>query len=98
MKVNIKQLNKKIKKLPIENPFDFTDYLPNQNEESEIDFGLFFELAEENKIIYNQTPVNTSIEDMEKLRNGFYMNNYFSLGDKGEIDTNRFFKDMRQIR
>ena len=59
----------------------------------DIDLGLFFELAGENKIIYNQTPVNTLIEAMEKPRNVFFMNGYFSLGDDGEIYTNRFFKD-----
>ena len=36
-----------------ENPFDFTDYLEMQKGENEIDLGLFFKLAEENKIIYN---------------------------------------------
>ena len=54
--------NKQLRK---ENPFDFTDYVEKQKEENEIDLGLFLELAEENKIIYNQTPVNTLIEDME---------------------------------
>ena len=29
---------------------------------------------------------------MEKLNNG-----YFSLGDEGEIDTNRFFKDIDEL-
>ena len=30
---------------------------------------------------------------MEKLKNGFFTNGYISLGDDGENDTNRFFKD-----
>ena len=34
---------------------------------------------------------------MEKLRNGFFTNGYFSLGDKGETDTNRFFKDSNEL-
>ena len=89
VKLKIKKLKKNIKKLPIENPFDFTEFFENQNEENEIDLALFLELAE-NKIIYNQTPVNALIEDMEKLENGFFANGYFSLGDDGEIDTNRF--------
>ena len=97
VKLKIKQLKKKIKNIPKENPFDFTDYVKKQKEESEIDLGLFLELAEENKIIYNQTPVNTLIEDMEKLKNGFFTNGYFSLGDDGEIDTNRFFKDSDEL-
>ena len=91
VKLKIKQLKKKIKNLPIENPFDFTEYVENQKEENEIDLGLFLELAEENKIIYNQTPVSTLIEDMEKLKNGFFTNGYFTLGEEGEIDINRFF-------
>ena len=86
--------NKQLRK---ENPFDFTDYVEKQKEENEIDLGLFLELAEENKIIYNQTPVNTLIENMEKLKNGFFTNGYFSLGDDGEIDTNRFFKDSDEL-
>ena len=34
---------------------------------------------------------------MEKLRNGFFTNGYFSLGDEGGIDTNRFFKDSKEL-
>ena len=41
VKLNIKQLKKKIKKIPVENPFDFTDYVEKQKEENEIDLGLF---------------------------------------------------------
>ena len=91
VKSKIKQLKKKIKILPVENPFDFTEYVEDQKEENQIDLGLFLELAEENKIIYNQVSVNTLIEDTEKLKNGFFTNGYFTLGDEGEIDTNRFF-------
>ena len=97
VKSKIKQLKKKIKILPVENPFDFTEYVENQKEENEIDLGLFLELAEENKIIYNQVPVNTLIEDTEKLKNGFFTNGYFTLGEEGEIDTNRFFKDSNEL-
>ena len=85
------------KQLRTENPFDFTEYVEKQNEENEIDLGLFLELAEENKIIYNQIPVNTLIEDMEKLKNGFFTIGYFTLGDDGEIDTNRFFKNSDEL-
>ena len=66
VKLKIKQLKNKIKKLPKENPFDFTDIIEKQKEENEIDLGLFLELAEENKIVYSQVPVTTLIEDMEK--------------------------------
>ena len=97
VKQKIKQLKKKIKNLPVENPFDFIDYVEKQKEENEIDLGLFLELAEENKIIYNQVPVNNLIEDMEKLKNGFFTNGYFTLGEDGEIDTNRFFKDSDEL-
>ena len=83
IKHKIKQLKKKIKNIPKDNPFDFTDIVKKQKDDDEIDLGLFLELAEENKIIYNQTPVNTLIEDMEKMRNGFFTNRYFSLGDEG---------------
>ena len=34
---------------------------------------------------------------MEKLKNGFFTNGYFSLGEEGEIDTNRFFKDSDEL-
>ena len=97
VKSRIKQLKKKIKNLPVENPFDFTEYVEKQKEENEIDLGLFLELAEENKIIYNQVPINNLIEDMEKLKNGFFTNGYFTLGEEGEIDTNRFFKDSSEL-
>ena len=97
VKLKIKELKNKIKKLSKENPFDFTDIVIKQNEENEIDLGLFFELAEENKIIYNQVPINNLIEDMKKLKNGFFTNGYFHLGDEGEIDTNRFFKDSDEL-
>ena len=97
VKLKIKQLKKKIKNLPIENPFDFTEYVEKQKEENEIDLGLFLELAEENKIIYNQVPINNLIEDMEKLKNGFFTNGYFTLGEEREIDTNRFFKDSSEL-
>ena len=97
IKSKIKQLQKKIKILPVENPFDFTEYVEDQKEENEIDLGLFLELAEENKILYNQVPVNTLIEDTEKLINGFFTNGYFTLGDEGEIDTNRLFEDKNEL-
>ena len=58
---------------------------------------MFLDLAEENKIISNQTPVNTFLEDMEKFKNGFLTNGYFSLDDEREIDTNRFFKDSGEL-
>ena len=97
VKLNIKQIKKKIKNLPKENHFDFTDIVKKQKEDDEIDLGLFFEIAEENKIIYNQIPVNTLIEDMENLKNGFFTNGCFSLGDEGEIDTSRFVKGSNEI-
>ena len=91
VKLKIKEF-KKIKNIHKENLFDFTDYVKKQKEDVEIDDGLFLKLAEENKIIYNHTPVNTMKEDMEILKNGIFMNGYFSLDDEGEIDTNGFFK------
>ena len=64
-----------------------------KEKENEIDLGLFLESAEENKIIYNKVPANIPIEDIEKLRNGFFMNGSFSLGDEEEIETKNFFRD-----
>ena len=97
VKLIIKQSKNKIKKIPKVNPVEFTDCVEKQKEEIEVDLGLFLELAEENKILYNQVPVNTLIEDMEKLKNGFFTNGYFSLVDVGENDTNRFFKDSKEL-
>ena len=37
------------------------------------------------------------IEDMEKLRNGLFTNGYFNVGDDGEINTNKVFKDSYKI-
>ena len=31
------------------------------------------------------------------MKNGFSKNCYFSLGDEGEIDTNRFFKERNEL-
>ena len=90
-KRKIKQLKNKIKNLPKENPFDFTGIV---KKDDEIDLGLFLELAEENKIIYNQLPINTLVEDMEKLTNGFFTNGYITLGDNGEIDIIDFSKTV----
>ena len=81
----------------MEYTFDFTEYVKHQEEDNEIDLGLLLELAEENKIIYNQTPVNNLIEDMQKLSNGLFTKSYFSLGDEEEIDTNRFFEDSNDL-
>ena len=87
-----------MKTISNENPFDFTENLEMQKEENEFDHGLFFELAEENKIINNQTPVNTLIEHMKNLKDGFFSNGYFTVGDSdGEIDTNRFCKDSNEL-
>ena len=74
-------MNKKIKNLPNENPFDFTEYVKKQKDENEIDLNLFLELAKGNRIIYNQTPVNNRIEDMEKLRYSFFTKSCFIVGD-----------------
>ena len=76
----------------LKNPFDFTEYVEKQNEDNEIDLGLFLELAEKNKIVCNWTPVNSLIENKEKLKNGYFTNGCFSLGDEGEIDANRLLK------
>ena len=92
VRLQIKQLKLKTKKLPSENTFGFTEYLEIEKEENEIDLGLFLELAEKNKIIYSQVPLNTVIEGMEKLKNGFLATGYFSLCEEEEIETNRFFE------
>ena len=97
VKLKIKQLKNKIKNLPKENPSDFTDIVEKQKEENEIDLGLFLEIAEENKIIYDQVPINILVEELEKLKNGFFTNGYFFLGEEGEIDTNRFFKNSDEL-
>ena len=68
-----------------------------KKEENEIDLGIFFELAEETKNVYNQIPVKTFMDDMEKMENGFFTNGSFTLGDEGEIGTNRFFRDSSEL-
>ena len=88
---------KKINKIFSENPFDFTEYVQRQKEEDEIDLGSFLEIAAEYKIVYNQTPVNTLIEDMEKLKNCFFTNGFFTLTDEGEIKTNRVLRDSTEL-
>ena len=34
---------------------------------------------------------------MEESSNGFLTTGYFSFGDEGEIDTNRFFEDSIEL-
>ena len=34
---------------------------------------------------------------MEKLKNGFFTNGYFYLGDEEEIETSRFFRDSSEL-
>ena len=86
-----------MKNIPSGDPFDSREYVAKQKEDNEMDLGLFLKLAEENKFIYNQTPVNTLINDMGKLLNGFITTGYFSLGDDGEIDTRNFLKDSKEL-
>ena len=69
-KVKVKEIKTKNKILPIK-PFDFTEYLERKQQENEIHLGLFFDIAEKNKIVYNQVPVNNFIVDIEKVENGF---------------------------
>ena len=61
VKLKVKELKKKIENIPKENPFDFTEYVEKQKAENDIDIGFFLELAEENRMIYNQTPKNVLI-------------------------------------
>ena len=68
-----------------------------QTEENEIDLGLLFELAEQNKIIYNQLPVKTPKEDIEKMKIRILTNGCFTLVDEGEIETIRFFRDNGEL-
>ena len=70
VKLKNEETKKTIKNIPKENLFDFTEYGKKQKEDDEVDLGLFLELAEEKQPINNQTPVNTLIEGMEKLKNG----------------------------
>ena len=59
---------------------------------------FLFELAEENKIKYNQAPVNTLIEIREKSTTGFSANGYIALGDGGELlRTNAFSEDSSEM-
>ena len=97
VKLKTKELEKKFNNNPKENPFDITEYVEKQKEENEIDLGMSLQIAEENKITFNRTPVNTLNEDMENLKKGCFTNGYFSLGDGKEIDTNGFFKDSDEL-
>ena len=67
-KHKIKELKRRIINLPSENPLDYTEYVEMRKGKNETDFGLFFEIAEGNKIIYNQVTINSLIKDMKKLK------------------------------
>ena len=41
--------------------------------------------------------MNTLTEEMEKLKNGFFRNGCFTLGEKREVDTNRFFEHIIEL-
>ena len=47
--------------------------------------------------MYNQVPVNTLIEEMEKVRNGFHTNGFFNLSEEGELETRRFFRSSSEL-
>ena len=68
-----------------------------KKKEKDIDLGCTFELAEENEIRYNQVPVNILIEDMEKMKIGFFTTDYFTPGDEGVIETNKSFRDSGEV-
>ena len=86
-----------MKRVPTENPFHFTEYVEKQKKEIETDLGFFSQLSEDNKMIFIQTPVNTLIEEMEKLKNGFLTNGVFILCEEGVIETKRFFGDSGEL-
>ena len=70
-------MTKKIKNHSIENPFDLTGYVEKQKEGNLIDLGLFFQSAEENKVIYNETPVNNLVKSYGKTENWLFNERLF---------------------
>ena len=70
VKLKITESKKKVKNTLKENQFDFTDYVENSKNKTSLTL-FFFELKEENKFIYTQVPVNTLIENMEKMKMHF---------------------------
>ena len=50
--------------LRTKNSFDFAENVEKQKEDNQIDLDVLFDLAEENKIMYNHVPVNSLIEDL----------------------------------
>ena len=69
---------------PSEKPFDFTDLIERQKEEFDTDLDLCFQVAEQDKLIYNQTPRKTIIEDIEKIRDEFFTFGVFFLVEEGD--------------
>ena len=69
--LKIKELRSEVKKLPKKKPFEFTEYLERQQEESEIELGFYLKLVQEGKIVYNHARVHTPGEDIECSTNGF---------------------------
>ena len=53
--------------------------------------------TQEGKIVFNHAPVNTLLEEMEFLRNGFYTKAVFIINGEEEIDTDRFFRESRVL-
>ena len=94
-KLKIKEITKKNINIPQDNPFGFLEYLERQRQENGVDLGLFLELAQKGKIVHNHAPVNTPLEDIEYLRNGFFMNGVFIKNSDGEVEADRFFRYSR---
>ena len=63
-----------------------------QKEEKKIDLGLFFELAQKKQDYVQSSGSKHSGRDFEKVKNGFFLNGYFTLGNGGEIATNSFLR------
>ena len=69
--------------------------LKDSDKKNEVDLGLFLELAQKGKAVHNHAPVNTHLEEIEYLRNGFFTNGVFIINSEGEVEAYRFFRDSK---
>ena len=68
-----------------------------QDKKTDIDLSLSFELTEGDKLIFNQTPKNTLLEDMETVRHEFSTSGILFLDEEEEVETDRFFRDSGEL-
>ena len=89
----IKELGKEIKTSRKETHLVLQSILKDSEKKTRLTWVSISNQRKENEILHNQIPLNTLIEDMEKLGDGFFTNGYFTLGE----ERNRFSRNSSEL-